>query len=158
MAFKASVSYILIYFIIILILKLPPMCQSFILSLVFDIIFGTLSPSTPPPSISKLHQNCRYVHKFRRRRLNYHLVIWYRWRVNQLTQWLNGIDFTSPWYVTHRSRRSKKPKAKDRHNLWRVIKPKSKFQWSKRWLLKTNEKSKYWVSTGIHLEQQTYHT
>ena len=130
MAFQASLSYLLIYFITILILQLPPMWQSFVLYIVFEMIFGALSPSTPPPSNSKLRQSWKYVHKFRHWRLAHHLVICCRRRVPQHPQWIYGTEFPSPNYDMHRLRRSKKPKANTFHHHRQIIKTESKFQLS----------------------------
>ena len=120
-AFQASLSYLTIYFMTLLLLQLPPMCPYFILSLVFVMSFGALS-SMPPPSNSKLRQNWKYFHKFRRRRLAYHLVIRCRRRVRQHPQRLDGTVFPSPCYVTYRSRRRKNPKANACHHRRQVIK------------------------------------
>ena len=130
MAFQPSLSYLLIYFITILILRLPPLWQSFVLSIVFEMIFGALSPITPPPSNSKLRQNWIYVHKFRHRRLDHHLVIRCRRRVPQRPQWIHGNEFPSPHYDTHQNRRSKKPKDNSFHHCRQLIKTESKFQFS----------------------------
>ena len=130
MDFHASLYYLLIYFIPILLLQLPPMWKYFILYLVFEMIFFALSPSTPPPSNSKLRQNWKYVHKFRLRRLAYHLVIWCRRRVCQWPRRLDGTKFPSPCYVTHWRSRRRNTKAKDHHHCWGLIKTESKFQFS----------------------------
>ena len=129
-AFHASPSYLLMYFITLILIQLPPLWKYFNIYLVFAIMFGALSPSTPPPSNSKLRQNWKYVHKFRRHRLAYHLVIRYRRRVCQRPRWLNGTDFSSPLYGIHLRSRRRKPKAKVIHHRQQVIKPESNFQLS----------------------------
>ena len=91
------------------------MWPSFILYLVFEMIFGALSPSTPHPN-SKLHHNWKYVHKSRLRRLDYHLVIHCRRRVCQSPWQLDGTVFPPPCYITHRRRRRRNPKAKACHH------------------------------------------
>ena len=106
------------------------MWESFILYLVLSMSFGDLSPSTPPPSNIKLRQSWKYVHKFRGRMLDYHLVIHCRWNVCQSPQWIYGTKFNPPCYVMHWHRRRRKPKAKACHHRQGVIKPESNFQLS----------------------------
>ena len=123
MDFQASLYYLLIYLSTLLLLQLPPMQKSFILYLVFAMSFGDLSLPTPPRSNSKLRQNWKYVHTFRRRRLAYHLVILFRRRIRQRPQRLDGTKFSSPRYATHRRSRRRNHKDKDHHHCRGVIKP-----------------------------------
>ena len=113
----------------LLLLQLPPMCPYFILSLVFVMSFGALS-SMPPPSNSKLRQNWKYFHKFRRWRLDYHLVICCRRHVGQHHQWLDGTKFPYLCYIIHRRSRRRNPNHKDLHLYQLVIKPESNFHLS----------------------------
>ena len=129
-AFQASISYVLIYFIIILLLQLPPMWKPLILYLGYAMIFSDISPSMPPTSNRKLFQNWKYVHNFRRQRLAYHFVVRFRRNVCQCLQRIDGNECPSPCYVMHQHMKRRNPKAKACHHCQQVIKTESTFQLS----------------------------